>query len=172
MAWSLKSNNIKMNANLNAFMDALSKLVPFDLLVTSGIRSARGQAMAMFTKIELGEILTDTYRDQVFARAVMAAYPDVDLATVAVEEMAARGGSRHLIGRGVDLRTSNLSTAQRNKLKAAIESMGEYALYETTPPHMHISLNSKKNYGPMKWLILAAIVTGGYLWTKKPIRGA
>ena len=84
MAWALKSDSIKMNANLNAFMDALSKLVPFDLLVTSGIRSARGQASAMFTKIELGEILTDTYRDQVFARAVMAAYPNLDLATVAV----------------------------------------------------------------------------------------
>ena len=171
MGWSLKSDNIKMNANLNGFMDALSKLVPFDLIVTSGIRSARGQASAMFTKIELGEILTNTYRDQVFARAVMAAYPDLDLATVAVEEYAARGGSSHLIGRGVDLRTSNLSITQRNELKTAIEGMGEYALYENTPPHMHVELNSKKNYGPMmmKWPILAAIAAGVYLW-KKPTR--
>mgnify|MGYP000353676649 CR=1 FL=1 len=161
-----------MNPNLTGFMDALSLLVPFDLVVTSGIRSARGQASAMFTKIELGEILTNTYRDQVFARAVMAAYPNLELATVAVEEMAARGGSRHLIGRGLDIRTRGLSTKQRNELKAAIEGMGEYALYETTPPHMHISLNSKKNYGPINWTVLAAVTVGVYLWMRKPTRGA
>ena len=171
MAWRLKNSGVEMNPNLTGFMDALSLLVPFDLVVTSGFRTPSAQATAMFTKIELGEDLTKLYRNQSFANAVTEAYPSHGTAAAVIAEYAAAGGgSTHLRGVGIDLRTRDFTTTQRNELKAAIESMGDFALYEPTPPHMHIEL--KKNYGQkVNWSILAALVAGVFLWMRKPTQG-
>jgi hypothetical protein len=168
MTWRLKNSGVEMNPNLTGFMDALSLLVPFDLVVTSGFRTPKAQAAAMFTKIDLGEDLTKLYKNQSFANAVTEAYPNKDAAAAVIAEYAAAGGgSTHLRGVGIDLRTRDFTTSQRNELKAAVESMGNFALYEPTPPHMHIEL--KKNYGQkMNWPILAALVAGVFLWMKKP----
>ena len=157
-----------MTPNLTGFMDALSLLVPFDLVVTSGFRTPEAQATAMFTKIDLGEDLTKLYRNQSFANAVTEAYPSHGTAAAVIAEYAsAGGGSTHLRGVGIDLRTRDFTITQRNELKTAVESMGNYALYEPTPPHLHIEL--KKNYGQrMNWSILAALVAGVFLWMRKP----
>jgi len=125
-------------------MDALGRKVPFDLVVTSGVRTPERQAAAMFTKIELGEDLTKLYKNRQFAEDVTAAYPDLEQAAEIVQVYAAAGGgSTHLRGKGIDLRTRNLTAAQRAELIQAVEALGQYALYEPTPPHLHIEL--KKN---------------------------
>ena len=171
MTWRLKNSGVKMTPNLTSFMDALSLLVPFDLVVTSGFRTPEAQATAMFTKIDLGEDLTKLYRNQSFANAVTEAYPSHGTAAAVIAEFAASGGgSTHLRGIGIDLRTRDFTISQRNELKTAVESMGDFALYEPTPPHLHIEL--KKNYGQkMNWPILAALVAGVFLWMRKPTRG-
>ncbi len=162
MSWRLKNSGVQMNPNLTGFMDALSLLVPFDLVVTSGFRTPEAQAAAMFTKIDLGEDLTQLYRNKDFARQVTEAYPNKAAAAAVIERYAAAGGgSTHLRGLGIDLRTRDFTTAQRNELKEAVESMGNYALYEPEPPHMHIEL--KKNYSQQKIIPLAAVLIAGVL---------
>lgn len=174
MAWRIKNSGVEMNPNLIGFMDALAPLVPFDLVVTSGFRTPMAQAAAMFTKIDLGEDLTQLYRNKDFARQVTNAYPNKAAAAAVIERYAAAGGgSTHLRGLGIDLRTRDFTTVQRNQLKATIEKMGNYALYEAEPPHMHIEL--KKTYGKSNNLPLeksnnlplaAAVVAGVLLWQK------
>jgi len=167
MSWRLKNSGVQMNPNLTGFMDALAPLVPFDLVVTSGFRTPEAQAAAMFKKIELGEDLTQLYKNKDFARQVTEAYPNKAAGAAVIERYAAAGGgSTHLRGSGIDLRTRDLTTLQRNELKAAVESLGDYALYEPQPPHIHIEL--KKNYGKTNKIPLAAaIVAGVLLWTTK-----
>lgn len=165
MAWTLKNNGVIMNGQLIAFMDELAARLPFDVVVTSGVRTPAAQAAAMFTKIELGEDLTKLYKNRQFALDVTAAHPDAAAAAEIIQRYAAAGGgSTHLRGVGIDLRTRDLTTAQRNQLQQAVEDMGSYALYEPTPPHMHIEL--KKNYTSSSRLpLVAALLIGAILWT-------
>tara|TARA_S200002703_G_scaffold155128_1_gene158884 strand:- start:155 stop:658 length:504 start_codon:yes stop_codon:yes gene_type:complete len=165
MGWSKKSNSVLLDDNLETYLDVLSSKLPFDIMVTSGIRTARQQALAMFKKVELGEDLTVTYRDDDFATDMMEAYPDIQKGEQIVKAYFARGGgSSHQRNMAIDLRTRDKTQSQIQQMIQAVESLGDYALLEPTPPHLHITL--KKNYqkgNPSRFLILALILGAAWM---------
>ena len=167
MSYSLKSSAIILSPSVKEFLDQMERRVPFDFVVTSGNRTPRQQTNAMYRKIGLGEDLRGTYRDQTFATRMMDAYPDVEAGTAIVQEYAdAGGGSDHLRGLGVDLRTRDISNDQRNTLMETARSLGATTvIYEPTPPHIHITVPKKKmNLGTFAVLFL---LIRGVLWVQR-----
>lgn len=166
MGWS-KLQAVVLDANLRRYLDELSQRVPFDLVVTSGIRTPLAQTRAMYEKIRLGDDLIAIYKDDTFAQQIIDAYPDESKGVEIVRDYARRGGgSTHLRGLGVDLRTRDKTPEQVQIMKDAVESMGDFALVETKPPHLHISL--KKNYSEpsrLTGLGILAIIIGATIWT-------
>ena len=159
--------SVVLNGELESFLDVLSDTIPFDILVTSGIRTPEKQALAMFKKIELGDDLIKIYRDDTFAQSIIDAYPDVENATKIVERYASSGGgSSHLRGQGVDLRTRDKTPEEIEIMKKAVENLGEFALVETKPPHLHITI--KKKYGKSNQIspkIIIGLVLIGLGWS-------
>ena len=165
MAWT-PLNSVVLNPALVSYIDELATRVPFDFVITSGIRTPKRQAAAMFEKIRLGDDLIAIYKDDTFAQKIIDAYPDLDAATSIVEEYAAAGGgSTHLRGLGIDIRTRDLTGPQKQALVDAVEAMGDFALLETTPPHLHISIkkNIYETRGATSYLI-PVIILGAIAW--------
>ena len=153
-------SNVVMTPYLSRSAEKLADHLSFDIVVTSGERSARAQAQAMFTKIELGDDLIAVYADDSFAQGVMDAYPDIDQATQFVQDYFNRGrGSSHGRGLGLDIRTKDLSQSHINQLIQIVELLGWSPFLESTPPHLHISLPGEKKSLP--WMVL---VGGVLLW--------
>ena len=165
MGWSKKSDAVLLDDNLKEYLDVLADKLPFDIIVTSGIRTARQQAAAMFKKVELGEDLTDTYKDKQFARDMQAAYPDITQGEQIVKAyFSGGGGSSHQRNMGIDLRTYDKTDAQIKTMIDTVESMGDFALLEPRPPHLHITLKKKYQKGNgTRFLVLAIIL--GAVWT-------
>lgn len=153
-------SNVVMTPYLRESAQRLSDVLSFDIVVTSGLRTAKAQAQAMFTKIELGDDLIAIYADDSFAQGVMDAYPDIDRATQFVQGYADRGGgSSHLRGLGLDIRTRDLSESHINQLIEMTELLGWSPFLETTPPHLHITLP-----GEEKKSLLLGLVAGALVW--------
>ena len=163
MSWTKVSNNVKLSPELIAKLNALSDMLSFDIEITSGIRSAKSQASAMFGKIEAGDNTLSDYRNREFANDIVEAYPNLDTATAIVQEYANQGlASYHLVGKAVDVRSKTLSDVQKNEVVKVAKLLGGKPLIETQPPHIHISfpdLETKKN----NWLVLGALI-GAILW--------
>jgi hypothetical protein len=163
--YSLKSESIVLSPSVQSFLFDLVDRIDFDFVVTSGTRSARQQAQAMFKKIELGDDLIKIYKDDVFAQKIIDAYPSLSTATKIVEEYAASGGgSTHLRGLGVDIRTRNLTPEQIQKIVTVSKNLGASPLVETTPPHIHISVSKKKQSNSILLVLIAPLL---YLMVKR-----
>ena len=128
-------SNVVMTPYLERSAGKLAAELPFDIVVTSGLRTARAQAQAMFTKIELGDDLIAVYADDSFAEGVIEAYPDIDRATQFVQGYANRGGgSSHLRGLGLDIRTRDVGQSRINEMiEATAVSYTHLTLPTTTP---------------------------------------
>lgn len=166
MPWT-SLNSVVLDWNLESWLDDFSSRVSFPIVVTSGIRTPIKQAKAMFTKIELGDDLIKIYKDDTFAQKIIDAYPNLDKAESIVSEYAkAGGGSSHLRGMGVDIRTRDLSEAQKQELVQAVKDMGDSPLLESTPPHLHITLKKKRQKtSQRRSLVLLLVLIGGAVWT-------
>ena len=173
MGYTLAANAVLTTPQQKAFLDDISSKLPFDLFVTSATRTAAAQVRAMFTKIELGDNLLNIYKDKSFAQSIIDAYPNEPAAIAIVEEYAAAGGgSTHLRGLGVDFRTRDKSDAQIEQMMKAAKELGTKPLYETTPPHIHVSI--PKDYkiagSPLTansgLLLLPIIGLGGYFFVR------
>ena len=82
-----------------------------------------------------------------------------------MEQYAKSGrGSDHLTGNAVDIRTRDLTEDQKNTLVAVVQEMGNFALLEATPPHLHITL--KKNYQQIPKIsnLLILVLAVGAVW--------
>lgn len=132
------------------FLRVLRAAVPAEvpLHVTSGTRDVHDQARAMLAKLAAGgpgELLS-TYRDDDAIRQLLA-LPSADVSSWAeqIRQLASAGRylSRHLSGMALDLRTRNLTTDQVAAVSAAVKSLGGRALYEGTPPHLHVDLPTR-----------------------------
>ena len=165
--YSLKSNSIVLSSSVKDFLSELERNLDFDFVVTSGTRTPEQQVSAMFYKINQGENLRTIYKDDNFADLVQNAYPDTQAAIKIVRDYArAGGGSSHLRGLGVDIRTRDKTAVQRKKIiDTSLELGAPIAIYEPTPPHIHITVNKKKfNLGTIAVLIL---LIRGISWLKK-----
>jgi hypothetical protein len=146
------NSGVKCTAVMAAFLERLKATVPtIPLHVTSGLRTYSEQASAMITKFDLAEKkgkgegakeLYKIYAADDVVTAVLAAPKSVSSWASVIESQTLKGRilSRHLGGRGIDLRTSNLTGEQTKQLIAAVSLLGSRPLLEDTPPHLHIDI--------------------------------
>lgn len=172
MSWTVKNTGVVLTPRLRNYLDQLASRLPFDIVVTSGVRTPERQAKAMFYKIEQGEDITQLYQDKAFANSVIDAFPDLQKGADAVQAYIDRGGGKtmHLSGNAVDIRTRDKTQSEIDVIMATVRSMGDRALYEPVPPHIDISLRSDyagSNEVPAekKSLLIPALLIGGlFLW--------
>ena len=162
--YSLVNQNIELSYSVRSFLDELAPMLPFDIEITSGTRTPEKQAAAMFQKIELGDDLIAVYADDEFAQKIIDAYPNLLKATAIVREYAAAGGgSSHLQGLGVDIRSRTLTENEIQQVKLAAESLDAFVLVERTPPHIHVTVKKKSN-PVMKIMPLGILAIVGGIW--------
>ena len=144
--WSKANSGIVINDRSSTFLGQLAAKLPFRIVVTSGVRTAEGQARAMMAMADLGasglEQMKKNYDDGLVA--TLLALPK-DLAAWTAEVTKAYGDGRlarggHYDGGAVDLRTRDLSESQIAQLEAAVKSLGGSTWREGAPPHLHVNL--------------------------------
>lgn len=134
--YKFKSASIQTNSVIREFLDDLYFLTEISFTVTSAIRTPRQQAQAVYNKIQLGDDITKIY-NYAYAQAMKLAYPNIDAMTSIVQSM---DSTPHVKGRGVDIRTTNLTPDQIARIRKACTDLGCKTLLETTPPHLHITI--------------------------------
>ena len=122
------------------------------IVITSGTRSSREQADAMFDKLRLGQRLTSLYLDFDAASEIEAAYrasqrrgraPCVAAMARAIDAQMRRGRfiSRHLHASAADVRSRDMTRRQRRTFEQVVAAIPEVSLLaEGTPPHFHLQL--------------------------------
>lgn len=159
------ASGVRTTAGITAYLGVLrGKLdASIPIYVTSGERDAVEQASAMLKKLAAGgeKELYDVYAaDSVITRLLAAPRNAASWAAIIVQEAAAgRPLSRHLRAGAFDLRTSNLTAAQIQNLKIAIEATGGKYILEGAPPHLHVDL-------PAKYAILSGAQVAGTVAAK------
>ncbi len=150
-SWTRSHNGITISPTAAAWLDRLRAKVPssIPLVVTSGTRTARSQAQAMLTMVNLGDAgLKQAYIDYPddlvddlleLPRTIEAWEPRVSRA-YADGELSSSG---HLAGMAIDLRRRDWTPTQLATVVNAIKAIGGRPLVETAPPHVHIQLPAR-----------------------------
>lgn len=156
--WRKSNNDILLSSDSVYFVDALAKRLPFDIVVTSGQRSAVGQVNALWVKMELGEDLRRTYIDQTYAKKHMEFFANDDKQGAIAYQTEYYANSKtdgHNNGLAIDLRIIGYSQDQIDQMIDAAKSIGvQQTLLETTPPHLHIV----HNRAPKKKIIIPILI--------------
>ncbi len=117
------------------------------IVITSGTRSSREQAAAMFEKLRLGQRLTGLYQDYDAAAEIQAAYrtnrrrgraPCVAAMARVIEAQMRRGRyiSRHLRASAVDVRSRDMNRRERRIFERVVATFRNVSLLdEGRPPH-------------------------------------
>jgi len=148
---------IEITAELRPHIEAVARLY-FEktrrpLEITSGYRSPRRQAEAMYVKLAVGGSLA-LYKRQDLTRPLLDAYrqgrkkrwkKDRIVAAMAdvLQSQVDRGQflSRHMRGLAFDVRSTGMSARQRQALLAAVREVGQMRIiHERRPPHYHIEV--------------------------------
>jgi hypothetical protein len=122
-----------MLAVLQSMADAVGTIT-----VTSGLRSYDAQADAMAAKMARGEDLHDVYRNDAQIDALLLTPPGEWAAVLAEWSNAGQPISRHLGGRGADVRTRDRSDKDLDRMTRAAERAGANWLVESD--HLHIGV--------------------------------
>jgi len=122
------------------------------LFVTSGTRTPRAQARAMYALLAAGSTL-DLYANQDAAQAIRRAYqaaerdgadPEhiVDAMTAVLEEQVRQGIylSRHMSGLAADIRSRDMNPAEQASFETIARAQAIMFIKEDTPPHYHLQL--------------------------------
>lgn len=146
--WTFKSG-VRLPEGVETFMDAVAKDAGFEVVITSGVRTAEEQAKAMQTKYDrykaalaAGETPAesdDLHKLYAADSIIDELLPNPYSAWAAIIQAHADRGeylSRHLKSGAIDLRTRDLSSAQVSALQAAVEKNGGRWLIESD--HMHV----------------------------------
>lgn len=140
----------EVKAKLGELSERYYKATKRTLLVTSGTRSPREQAEAMYGKLRAGDRLW-VYRDQGSVGPIRTAYDTgrkkrwkkarvIDAMTDLIAGQVARGIhiSRHLRAHAFDVRTYDLTRKQKAAFRAAADAVGGVrVIEEKRPPHFH-----------------------------------
>jgi hypothetical protein len=140
---------------VDAIDDAYFRRTGKHITVTSGTRDATRQAKAMYKMLRLGGDVLRLYRNKEAAREVKRAYdagraagkaPDDVVASMysVIQGQIARGVyiSAHLRAGAVDIRSRDMSSAEKKAFAAAVaEAKGVTLLEESTPPHFHLQVD-------------------------------
>ena len=126
------------------------------LTITSGTRTPTTQAEAMLTKIKLGDPIMKLYRDKKAASDVLHSYrvarhqnaseeQTVNAMAYAIELQMDAGVyiSNHLKAGAVDVRSKDMTSADKSDFMAAIQDTPGLRLgsEESKPPHFHVDVD-------------------------------
>lgn len=144
--------SIIIKAKVKKIADKYYALTKKDIVVTSGTRSSQSQASAMYGKLSGGDQLT-VYSNQTAAKEIKKAYTDAVAAkkskadTIAAMKTVIDAQiakmiyiSKHLKTGAVDVRSKNMTAAEKTHFKSAATGIATKIILETTPPHFHLSL--------------------------------
>tara|TARA_B100001250_G_C19588540_1_gene695305 strand:- start:227 stop:724 length:498 start_codon:yes stop_codon:yes gene_type:complete len=157
MSWERKSSSVILNGYLESEISKFANLLPFDIVITDGIRSPEQQVNRMFAKLNRNppEDLTNIYVNDEFAIEIMDAYPDYEAAkNIVLKWMSIRTPSRHLTSQAFDVRIYDKTDSQIQKMIDVAQDLNWNPFLESD--HLHIGIpGQKKNY-----LILLLIGVG------------
>jgi len=113
------------------------------LVITSWLRTPRDQARAMLAKVNRGEDLYDLYRDDVQIEALYNTPQTVDDWADTLRAFRDRGRpiSRHMSGRGTDIRTRGMPTSTLARVMNVAAAMGANVVLESD--HLHLGWPSE-----------------------------
>lgn len=152
---------IDITPELRRHIDAVAALyfakAKRPLEITSGYRSPRRQADAMYTKLAVGGSL-GLYKNQALTVPLTKAYREgrkkrwkrdriVDAMAKVLEAQVSQGQylSRHMRGLAFDIRSTGMTARQRQHLLAAIREVGQMRIIlERRPPHFHVEIMKPK----------------------------
>jgi len=139
-------------AKVKRLADAFHAATQRDIVVTSGLRSARSQAVAMYDKLAGGDDLA-IYRQQGAAQAIRQCYTDgrqqhqsrdsiVAVMEAEIEQQISLGIylSAHLRNGAVDIRSRDMTDSEKQAFMAIAGQMAESVILESIPPHFHVQL--------------------------------
>lgn len=123
------------------------------LEITSGYRSPRRQADALYTKLAVGGSLA-IYNNQALTQPLNKAFREgrkkrwkrdriVAAMAAVLEAQVAEGHylSRHMRGLAFDVRSTGMSGRQRQAFLAAVREAGDMrVIHESRPPHYHVEI--------------------------------
>ena len=120
------------------------------ITITSGTRTAKSQASSMYGKLAAGSDMK-VYRDQASAQAIKKIYDEAVKAnktkieiiselTQTIEKQIKEGKyiSKHLKKGAVDVRSRDMTIAQKKQFRESAEATATKVILETRPPHWHI----------------------------------
>ena len=141
---------IGIKVKVKKIADEYYSLTKKKIVVTSGARTAKSQAEAMYGKLSGGDSLT-IYKNQVAAKEIKKAYDDGSAAKKPKNEIISdiekiidsqiKKGvyiSKHLKKGAVDIRSRDMSSDEKIKFKRVAKGIAVVVILETTPPHFHL----------------------------------
>lgn len=143
----------KVEERIRAVAEKYRKSTGKSITVTSGTRSAASQADVVYDKIAAGDDVVKLYKNKTAVLELKRIFDDgkaakKDRSTI-VDEMAAairaqikRGIfiSAHLRAGAADIRSTDMSAADKRRFIEASEVGGVSVMLEATPPHFHLQL--------------------------------
>lgn len=154
------------NANLVLSVDIIDVIKPLGvrfycnavpnktMVVTSGRRTTASQADAMYTKLTLGDDIVGLYRNKTAAKQIVDAYSkavkeklsanDTKAAIqTALDTQVAAGTyiSSHLNAKAFDIRSRDLSGAQKTTFSKIGNEYCRKVILEGKPPHFHLEIH-------------------------------
>ena len=151
--WKAKDASVKVPSSIRAKVDQVAEdyhaATGRTLTVTDGARTPQDQAERMYYKFSHGDFgtytgapaaqIADAYRQ---GKAKGKSRSQILSAMSAIIDRHNRNGkpvSKHLLGRGVDFRTRDMTAAQQEALEYAIKKHGGTIKAEGVPRHIHAS---------------------------------
>jgi hypothetical protein len=138
-----------LTLDLRDFLVNVRARLPFDIVVTSGVRTASAQARALRTKLDgyptaaAGiQALHDLYKRDDLIDELVANGLDQASMEATIKGQIDRGQllSSHLSGRALDLRIRGYTPDELAALDAACRAEGGRTVHEKVPPHLHVEV--------------------------------
>lgn len=139
---------------LNTVAERFRKRVGKTFVVTSGTRDPDTQAHLIYAKLQTGEDLLRLYKDRVAVLELKRIYDDgrdqkrsratiVGQLADAIRAQIKRGVfiSAHLRSGAADVRSTNMSDAEKRAFSEIARDAGLSVIIESTPPHFHVQLD-------------------------------
>ncbi len=152
-AYELKSGVVlisKIEAKVKRIADSYYAKAKKKITVTSGTRSAKAQAKAMYGKLAAGGSMS-IYKDKASAKEVKKAYSEgkkaeeskgqiVKRMAKVIEGQVKKGKylSKHLRAGAIDVRSRDMSSKEKEYFKQAIKGVAKSFILEKKPPHWHL----------------------------------
>jgi len=141
---------VGIKSQLKTIADAYYTSTKKDVVVTSGKRTEKSQAEALYTRFNKGGDVKD-YIAQKEAKAVKKAYddavklkkkkPDIidEMEKILKAQIKNRKYlSKHLSSKALDIRKKNMSKAEQKAFLKACKATAKKCLVEGTPEHFHL----------------------------------